>query len=148
MKLKWLYYVGLDRSILVQKLSLLSLLSFYSFTLAHNLGNYNSNSLDLLPHFFCFGDCKIKPNLFGYYHKLPDGGAGVPVVWLPPHSTTGLFLGSVVPLHQHLQPFPTNPSPGQVLLGQLAVMFIFSVFSVCVFILLMWLFAWNDTQAF
>ena len=42
----------------------------------------------------------------------------VPVVFPPSHSTTGLFVSSVAPLHQHLQSFPTNPSPGQVLLGQ------------------------------
>ena len=42
----------------------------------------------------------------------------VAVVLSSSHSITGSFFGSVVPLHQHLQSFPTKPSPGQLLLGQ------------------------------
>ena len=45
------------------------------------------------------------------------------------HSTTGSLLGSAVPLHQHLQSFPTKPSPAQVLLGQLATMFVLVIYS-------------------
>ena len=51
-------------------------------------------------------------------------GGRVLVISPPSHSTTGLFLGSAVPLHQHLQSFPIKPSPGHVLLGQWATMFV------------------------
>ena len=73
------------------------------------------------------------------YGLLGDGvtGAGVtgavvtgevvPVISPPEHSTTGVFLGSRVPGHQHLQSFPTNPSPGQFLAGQLAATYSHSI---------------------
>ena len=72
-----------------------------------------------------------------YLSLLPDDGLtpdGVPVPIPLPHSTAGFF--AVGPLHIHLQSFPTNPSPGQVLLGHLAAMFICmcvlrGIFSLC-----------------
>ena len=45
-------------------------------------------------------------------------GAGVPGMIPPEHSTTGSFSGSLVPLHQHLQSFPTKPSPGHCFSAQ------------------------------
>ena len=55
------------------------------------------------------------------------GMTGDGVSEISSQSTIGLLSGCELPSHQHLQSFPTNPSPGQVKPWQSATIFICNV---------------------